>query len=430
MSKSSQTSSISLLSGDYQGRFIDVSFGTEKSEGSSAENVHSILVLIEDRLFSLRIQEKIKLSKGALISFEVTEEGVVENVKIEKSAVNFDVEGDLLRWRRPANNPSRMELLRTRHQIILGIREWFDQQNFIETETPALVFAPSPETQLVPMKTDSGFLITSPEFQMKRLLVGGFEKIFQLARCFRNAESGPLHNPEFTMLEWYRTHEPLEMLMKDIEQLVMHLRETVSAEYFSKHIPLPPWPRKTVSELFKEHLDIFLDGTETVVQLRKKAQLAGYDKLLVDTSVSNLTDSLAYEQIFFQLWNHVEAKLVVSSPVFVHDWPLHLASLARQSPEHPGFAERVEFYADGMELANGFRELTDASEQRRRFKQDMKNRESEGREAVPLDEKFLSCLEQGLPESSGMALGVDRLIMWLCGAQNIQEVLCFSQGEV
>ena len=109
MSKSSQTSSISLLSGDYQGRFIDVSFSTEKSEGSSAENVHSILVLIEDRLFSLRIQEKIKLSKGALISFEVTEEGVVENVKIEKSAVNFDVEGDLLRWRRPANNPSRIE---------------------------------------------------------------------------------------------------------------------------------------------------------------------------------------------------------------------------------------------------------------------------------------------------------------------------------
>ena len=136
MSKSSQTSSISLLSGDYQGRFIDVSFSTEESEGSSAENVHNILVLIEDRLFSLRIQEKIKLSKGALISFEVTEEGVVENVKTEKSAVNFDVEGDLLRWRRPTNNPSRMELLRTRHQIILGIREWFDQQNFIETETP------------------------------------------------------------------------------------------------------------------------------------------------------------------------------------------------------------------------------------------------------------------------------------------------------
>jgi len=210
----------------------------------------------------------------------------------------------------------------------------------------------------------------------------------------------------------------------------MHLRETVSDEYFSKYIPVPPWPRKTVSELFKEHLDIFLDGTETVVQLRKKVHLAGYDKLLVDTSVSNLTDSLAYEQIFFQLWNHVEAKLVVSSPVFVHDWPMHLASLARQSSEHPGFAERVEFYADGMELANGFRELTDASEQRRRFKQDMKNRESEGREAVPLDEKFLSCLEQGLPESSGMALGIDRLIMWLCGTDNIQDVICFTEDEV
>ena len=430
MPRSSQTFSTSLLSGNYHGRVVDVSLVTEKSDCSSAENLFSILVLIEDQLFPLSIHQEIKLSQGALISFEVTEEGDVENVKIEKSIENFEALGDLLRWRRPENNPSRMELLRTRHKIIRGIRDWFDQQNFIETETPVQVSAPSPETQFIPIKTDSGFLITSPEFQMKRLLAGGFERIYQITHCFRSAERGPMHNPEFTMLEWYRTHEPLGILMTDIEQLIMHIRETVSADCFSKHIPIPPWPRKTVSKLFKKHLNIFLDGTETGVQLKKKAQLAGYEKLLVDTSVSELTDSLAYEQIFFQLWNHIEAKLDVKSPVFVLDWPLPLASLARQSQESPGFAERVELYVGGMELANGFGELTDASEQRSRFEQEMKNRKSERRGTVPLDEKFLSSLEQGLPESSGMALGVDRLIMWLCGVQNICEVLCFSQDEV
>ena len=115
-----------------------------------------------------------------------------------------------------------MELIQTRHKIIHGIRNWFDQQNFIETETPLLVYAPSPEAQLFPVKTDKGYLITSPEFQMKRLLVGGFDKIFQITRCFRDQEKSPQHNPEFTMLEWYRINEPLEKLMNDIEQFVFH----------------------------------------------------------------------------------------------------------------------------------------------------------------------------------------------------------------
>ena len=116
--------------------------------------------------------------------------------------------------------------------------------------------------------------------------------------------------------------------------------------------------------------------------------------------------------------------------MFVYEWPLPLASLARPCPKHTGFAERVELYVNGMELANGFGELTDATEQRRRFEQDLKNRESNGRSGVPLDEKFLKTLEQGLPESSGMALGIDRFIMWLCNAKHIRDVICFSEDEI
>lgn len=431
MSNSSHTISNSLLSGRCHGRVLEVVCGNEKSEEPTSENHKNIIVLIKDQLYALNYQGDTELSAGSLISFELGENSEVVKLKTEGPAVNFEAEGDLLRWRRPAINPSRMKLLRIRQQIIHGIREWFELQEFIETETPLLVSAPSPESQFSPVKTDSGFLITSPEFQMKRLLAGGFEKIYQLARCFRKAESGPLHNPEFTMLEWYRSNEALEVLMSDIEQLVLHLSKTITAENFPVKIPLPPWQRVTVCSLFKKHLNIILDGCESASQLREKAQLSGHAELLVDLATEpNLTESLAYEQIFFRLWNHIEAEFADSSPLFVYEWPLPLASLARPYPQRSGFAERVELYVDGMELANGFRELTDAAEQRRRFEQDLKNRLSEGRSSVPLDEKFLKCLEQGLPESSGMAMGVDRLVMWLCGSKQIREVLCFTEDEI
>ena len=431
MSSSSQTSSNSLLSGHCHGRVLEVICRDEKSQESISENHKIILVLIKDRLFRLNYEGDAELSAGSLISFEFGENGEVEILKTDGNAVNFEAEGDLLRWRRPAINPSRMKLLRIRQQIIHGIREWYELHDFIETETPLLVSAPSPESQFSPIKTDSGFLITSPEFQMKRLLAGGFEKIYQLARCFRKAESGPLHNQEFTMLEWYRSNEALEVLMLDIEQMVIHLSGTIAAENFQEKIPLPPWPRVTVCSLFKKHLNIILDGTESASQLRAKAQLSGHDKLLIDLSTqSDITESLAYEQIFFRLWNHFETELSASTPVFVYEWPMPLASLARDCPKRSGFAERVELYVNGMELANGFGELTDPAEQRRRFEQDLKNRYAEGRSTVPLDEKFLKCLQQGMPESSGMASGVDRLIMWLCGAKQIREVLCFTEDEI
>ncbi len=431
MISSSQTSRNSLLSGRCHGRILEVISGNEKPFKPTSENHKNILVLIKDQLYELNYQGDSELSTGLLISFELSEKGEVVKLKTGASSVNFEAEGDLLRWRRPTNNPSRMKLLRARQQIIHGIREWFELQEFIETETPLLVSAPSPESQFSPIKTDSGFLITSPEFQMKRLLAGGFEKIFQLVRCFRKAESGPLHNPEFTMLEWYRSNEALEVLMSDIEQMVLHLSKTIAGENFAEKIPLPPWSRVTVSSLFKKHLNIILDGSESSTHLREKAQLSGHAELLVDLAIQpDLTESLAYEQIFFRLWDHIEAEFADSTPLFVYEWPLPLASLARPCPQRSGFAERVELYVNGMELANGFGELTDAAEQRRRFEQDLKNRLSEGRGSVPLDEKFLKCLEQGLPESSGMAMGIDRLVMWLCGAKQIREVLCFIEDEI
>ena len=420
MSGSLQSPCDNLPSGNYHGRVI------EQSEKSN-----QIIVLIKDRLFRLIMEETVKLPMGSLISFKVNLDKKLEKIKIKNSTSNFEANGDIFRWIKLTKKPSRMEFLQTRHQIIHGIRKWFDQQNFIETETPLLVSAPSPEAQLFPVKTEKGYLITSPEYQMKRLLVGGFDKIFQITRCFRDAENSPQHNPEFTMLEWYRTYQPLERLMTDIEQFVLHFSDSVKSNLLSKKIPLPPWPRKSVSALFKKHIGIKLDGSETSYELRKKAELSGHEKLFHDLpDSSKLTDSLAYEQTFFRLWNYIQNRFSQSTPVFVFDWPLPLASLARKNPMRKEFAERVELYVNCMELANGFAELTDPIEQRRRFEQDLKNRKSEERETVPLDKKLLKSLEQGLPECSGMALGIDRLIMWLCGTDNIQDVICFTEDEV
>ncbi len=420
MSGSLQSPCDNLPSGNYHGRVI------EQSEKSN-----QIIVLIKDRLFRLIMEETVKLPMGSLIFFKVNLDKKLEKIKIKNSTSNFEANGDIFRWIKLTKKPSRMEFLQTRHQIIRGIRKWFDQQNFIETETPLLVSAPSPEAQLFPVKTEKGYLITSPEYQMKRLLVGGFDKIFQITRCFRDAENSPQHNPEFTMLEWYRTYQPLEKLMTDIEQFVLHLSDSVKSNLLSKKIPLPPWPRKSVSALFKKHIGIKLDGSETSYELRKKAELSGHEKLFHDLpDSSKLTDSLAYEQTFFRLWNYIQNRFSQSTPVFVFDWPLPLASLARKNPMRKEFAERVELYVNCMELANGFAELTDPIEQSRRFEQDLKNRKSEERETVPLDKKLLKSLEQGLPECSGMALGIDRLIMWLCGTDNIQDVICFTEDEV
>ena len=368
---------------------------------------------------------------GSLIYFKVNMDKKMEKIKNGNSTLKLNLNEDTFRWIKLTKTASRMEFIQTRYKIIHGLRKWFDQQKFIETETPLLVSAPSPEVQLFPVKTDKGYLITSPEYQMKRLLVGGFDKIFQITRCFRDQENSPQHNPEFTMLEWYRTYEPLEKLMTDIEQLVLHISDSIKSNLLSKKIPIPPWQRISVSSLFKKHFGIKLDGYETANELRRKAEQSGYEKLFHDLpDTSKLTDSLAYEQTFFRLWNYIQGRFTNPNPVFVFDWPMPLASLAKKNSINPEFAERVELYVNCMELANGFAELTDPIEHRRRFEQDLENRKSEGRESVPLDNKFLKSLEQGLPECSGMALGIDRLIMWLCGSENIKDVICFTEDEV
>ena len=406
--------------------------------GSVLELIHNehdcflnILVLVEDQIYSLEFKKKLEISEGDLISFNVDENCLIQGIKIEQIPQKFKANGDVIRWRKPSQSKSRMGNLQMRYKLMRGVREWFDKKKFIETETPFLVPSPSPESQILPVKTDTGFLITSPEFQMKRLLVGGFERIFQIARCYRKDEISPHHNPEFTLLEWYRSWEPLEALIVDLEQLVMYLIENLDDKRICKHIPSPPWPRVKVKDLFKKHLGIDLEGSESAEKLMKKALISGFEELFQNIpNPLKLSNALAYEQIFYRLWEKIEDYISNSTPLFVYDWPLILPSLARSIGDDPSFVDRVELYVNGMELANGFGELTDVLEQRHRFETDLKNRITLGVEPIPLDEKFLTSLEQGLPKSSGMALGIDRLIMWMCSLDHIREVMCFSNEEL
>ena len=251
------------------------------------------------------------------------------------------------------------------------------------------------------------YLITSPEYQMKRLLAGGLPRIYQLCRCFRRNELGALHEPEFTMLEWYRAFAGSEEIMRDTEELVAHVAAAVNGG--SKTIPgldrpvdvSPPWERLTVAEAFQRHA-----GVEVGAVLEDEER---FFRLLVD---------------------HVEPALGRGRPTFVTRWPARMASLARLCPDDPAVADRVEAYVDGVELCNGFGELIDPVEQRARLARDRSARAAAGKPTYPIDERFLSALEEGLPPSGGNALGVDRLVMLVLGIDAIDGVLAVPDARL
>jgi lysyl-tRNA synthetase class 2 len=265
---------------------------------------------------------------------------------------------------------------------------------------------PSPGLDLhldaFPIAGEPRWLITSPELQMKRLLVGGLAKIVQIGKCFRRGELGTLHEPEFTMIEWYRANAGADDVMRDTEELVATLATSLHGK---PSVPgsngmidvTPPWPRMRVDEAFERHAGVRVD------------------------------DVLPDEEQFFRLFvDRLQPALGHERPVFLTHWPASMASLARLHADDPRFAERFEAFVAGIELCNGFGELTDAAEQRRRYALDTARREREGMPVYPVDERFLAALDEGMPPSGGNALGFDRLVMLLAGVRDIADVVAIS----
>jgi lysyl-tRNA synthetase class 2 len=295
--------------------------------------------------------------------------------------------------------------LQARARALGAIRTYFARERFLEVETPVRVPAPGVDLHLDAIPAGAGYLITSPELHMKRLLAAGFPRVFQLARASRRDELGRLHEPEFGMLEWYRAFAGLEEVLADTEHVLREVACSVSGQPTlfgptgqSYDLTLP-FQRVTVREAFQEFAAI-----QDAVDLAHTDE-ARYFELLV----SLVEPGLAREP----------------RPVFLWKYPANQAALARLSPSDPSVAERFELYVAGVELCNGFDELTDPAEQRMRFAQDTARRSAEGRPVYPIDERFLAALESGMPRAGGNALGFDRLLMLATGARELAEVLAF-----
>lgn len=316
--------------------------------------------------------------------------------------------------------------MKVRAHVESGIRRFFFAQQFQETRTPLLVPCPGMETHIRPVSTSRGaYLPTSPEFAMKRLLVGGLPKIFQLCPAFRDEPHSPHHSPEFTMLEWYRANAGYLDVMADTEKLVESLARDLHGEpvlnYQGRRIDVrAPWPRLRVRDLFLEH---GVDLTKVVDAGGMRAECI---RLGIDPGQPQ---GKTWDDYSFLIWlNLIEPGLPADRAVFVTLYPPSQAALAvtQTDPDGTRWARRFEAYAGGLELCNGFEELTDPVEQRRRFEADMNEREATYGASfprTPIDEGFIAALEEGMPPAGGNALGVDRLVMLLANEPELDYTL-------
>ncbi|MGL9723757.1 elongation factor P--(R)-beta-lysine ligase [Sodalis sp. (in: enterobacteria)] len=302
-----------------------------------------------------------------------------------------------------------------RAAIVGQIRRFFSDRGLLEVETPAMSQATVTDIHLVPFQTRfigpgaAGglplYLMTSPEYHMKRLLAAGSGPIFQLCRSFRNEEAGRYHNPEFTMLEWYRPHYDMYRLMNEVDDLLQQvldcdIAETLSyQQVFTRHVGIDPLSADK-GQLYEAAVKWDLGEA---------------------TSAEDDRDTLL--QLLFAMV--VEPNIGRDKPAFVYHFPASQAALAEISTEDHRVADRFEVYFKGIELANGFRELTDAREQRQRFEQDNRKRVAMSLTEQPIDENLLAALAQGMPECSGVALGVDRLVMLALKAERLSDVIAF-----
>jgi lysyl-tRNA synthetase class 2 len=338
--------------------------------------------------------------------------------------------------RSPSSHPR--ERARQRARLSAEVRRFLGALGYEEVETPCLVPAPGMEPHLSPFETrlvpEGGgaarplWLHTSPEYAMKRLLAAGLPRIFQLARVFRNGEVSTTHNPEFTMLELYRAGTDYRGVMADLEGLVEACARalvpgggTRVARGGGTLDLAAPFERLTVAEAFRRHAAVDLAACDgDAGRLAAAARAAGHDPG---------PPGQAFDDVFFRVMlDAVEPRLGRERPTYLVDWPASMAALSKVKRDDPRWAERFELYAGGLELANGYTELTDAAEQRARLVAERELRLRLGRPALPLDEDFLAALPR-MPDAGGVAVGFDRVLMLMVGAEDIADVLLFPASR-
>lgn len=295
----------------------------------------------------------------------------------------------------------RRKALMERGAIFTRIRAFFQEKGYLEVETPFRIPAPAPESHIDAIPSGDWFLQTSPELCMKRMLAAGYERIYQICRCWRAGERGVRHLSEFTMLEWYRAEADYFVLMEETEALVRAAAAAPVISYRGLSIDIAaPWERVTVAEAFQRY-----GGGASMEEALKAGT---FDEIMVEL---------------------IEPRLGLTRPTFIYDYPPCCAALARIRKSDPPVAERFELYIGGLEIANAFSELNDAAEQRIRFEAAAAERAFYGKASYPVAEKFLAALDD-MPDSAGIALGLDRLVMVLLDAESIDEVVAFTTEEL
>jgi elongation factor P--(R)-beta-lysine ligase len=334
-------------------------------------------------------------------------------------------------WWMPDVHADRQPFLRARRRIVAALRDYLETRDFEEVETAILQISPGNEAHLhafsTELKAPDGagrwlFLHTSPEFACKKLLTAGEQRIFEFARVFRNRERGALHHPEFTMLEWYRTGESYEAVMEDCAGFLAVAAAAAGTDLFSfrgrEADPLAAPERLTVAEAFRLHA-----GIDLLATLGERAP--DRDGLAAQARAAGigLADDDCWSDIFSRvLVERIEPRIGNGRATFLTEYPRPEAALARPKPSDPRVAERFELFICGVELANGFGELTDPMEQRTRLEAEMTKKQRLYGERYPIDEDFLSALAR-MPPASGCALGFDRLVMLAARASRIEQVI-------
>ncbi|MDH3760315.1 MAG: EF-P lysine aminoacylase EpmA [Gammaproteobacteria bacterium] len=300
-----------------------------------------------------------------------------------------------------------LDVIRQRARVYRQIRTFFNTRGCLEVDTPVLMPTTGTDVNIasfeVPHNECRLYLQTSPEYAMKRLLVAGSGSIFQICHAFRQGEAGRRHNPEFSLLEWYRVGYDYQRLMDEIELLITTLS-----------LSRCDFKRLSYRELFRQTLKLEIDGI-AIEALRQRCE-----KLVPGTDSSELDIDQCLDLLLA-----MAIAPTLQGYLFVYDYPMSQAALARPSDRDASVAERFELFYDGLELANGFSELTDASQQRARFEQDNRERTARGLPQLEIDERLLAALESGMEDCAGVALGLDRLLMVLLELDSIDQVLSF-----
>ncbi|MEK7578047.1 MAG: EF-P lysine aminoacylase EpmA [Patescibacteria group bacterium] len=348
-------------------------------------------------------------------------------------------------WQKLKKNPSLWQQYFIRERVLRAIRLFFENQGFHEVETPILILHPPAESYVEVFETTildryrkktHAYLSTSPEVPLKKLLVAGIGNCFSITKSFRNTEmQSNIHNPEFTMIEWYRIGVPYTEIMKDCEDLLLFIhtyllrtreasdqQATKDLIYQGAHIDLSkPWERFTVSEVFLKWANVSFEEFLNFDTAKKIATKKGY-RVEKDTSWEEL-----YNQVFL---NEIESHLGRGKPTILYEFPSSLAALAKTKAADPRVAERFEFYIEGLELGDCYSELTDWKEQEKRFGEELKAIKKSGGTTYEYDKDFIVALQSGLPECSGIAVGVDRLVMLFADTAKIQDTLLFPVEEL